>query len=201
MFSDFWLLPLFLSFDPKCKGKFRGLKQHFQSKMIKFHRISRTSEAVQGLSSLLIKDLMWAFESLFRWGGESGKGVGQLGVNEMWTWGRVIKKVSARPLSDHIIAANSLYWYVPICSKNVGIKFLRSKICHTLGNLRGPLIIKWKKLVLTPAQKKQGSLTSKQYFIFLLSQGRAHFHTLKKLKIHQPIRRELCKPSQAIFYF
>ena len=51
MFSDFWLLPLFLSFDPKCKGIFRGLKQHFQSKIIKFHRISRTGEAVQGLSS------------------------------------------------------------------------------------------------------------------------------------------------------
>ena len=68
MFSDFWLLPLFLSFDPKCKGKFRGLKQHFQSKMIKFHRISRTGKAVQGLSSPIIKTnnlelTHWAKES------------------------------------------------------------------------------------------------------------------------------------------
>ena len=37
-----------------------------------------------------------------------------------------------------------------------------------------------KKYVLTPAQKKQGSLNSKQYFIFLGSHGRAHFHTFKK---------------------
>ena len=54
MFSDFWLLPLFLSFYPKCKGKFRGLKQHFQSKMMKFHRVLRTGEAVQWLSSFTI---------------------------------------------------------------------------------------------------------------------------------------------------
>ena len=34
--------------------------------------------------------------------------------------------------------------------------------------------------VLTLAQKKQGSLNSKQYLIFLASQGTAHFHTFKK---------------------
>ena len=52
----------FFSFDPKCKGKFRGLKQHFQSKMIKFHRISRTGKAVQGLSSCIIKYGTFAYQ-------------------------------------------------------------------------------------------------------------------------------------------
>ena len=33
--------------------------------------------------------------------------------------------------------------------------------------------------VHTPAQKKLGSLNSNQYFIFLASQGRAHFRTVK----------------------
>ena len=38
--------------------------------------------------------------------------------------------------------------------------------------------------ILTPAQKKQGLQNSKQYFIFLFSQGRAHFHNFKKYKIY-----------------
>ena len=79
MFSDFWLLPLFLSFDPKCKGKLRGLKQHFQSKMIKFHRISRTGKAVQGLSSSRHKwtsrmEKMNGFHGLIMFLGSCGAG-------------------------------------------------------------------------------------------------------------------------------
>ena len=51
-------MPLSLSYYPKCKGKFWGLKNSiFQNEMIQFHRISRTGEAVQGLSSISIQDL------------------------------------------------------------------------------------------------------------------------------------------------
>ena len=56
MFLLFWLVPSSLSYDPKRKGKFWGLKNSiFQSEIMQFHRISRTGEAVQGLSSPIIK--------------------------------------------------------------------------------------------------------------------------------------------------
>ena len=65
MFLLFLYAPLSLSYDLKPKGIFCGLKKSiFQSVMMQFRRFSRTGEAVQGTSDIIIGTIHISYASI-----------------------------------------------------------------------------------------------------------------------------------------